>query len=324
MISFKYIGVIEMMPVDMNEQIRSLVKAVSSNLIRAQKEEGRDIARRNRYLEKAGIDSVSLAWLFLKRNDNIASSEYLLSAAYSYETAEAFNQARACYDKIIEIGKQDFLHEARNGLFRLNHLKFDEIDISTKEGKIAALDVLVWKYYGIKTTEAVNYFLEEFDQDVSSNSIRTYAHELKNRKRVVIWGGPQGREYHIYPNIASLATRKQFYGKKALLSGSIESRITENFQINFKNLNYNKELFLLNGSMNPKIVMAVDMDAFVQNLKSLMTPGFPVKAFGVLENFADLAGNGYVTTSKEELDVIDSNTLIDGSTDEPIYNRAAA
>ena len=43
---------------------------------------------------------------------------------------------------------------------------------------------------------------------------------------------------------------------------------------------------------------------------------------GILENFQDLAGNGYETNLNENLDVIDSNVLIDGDTNAIIYNRA--
>jgi len=34
---------------------------------------------------------------------------------------------------------------------------------------------------------------------------------------VTIWGGPQGRPYHIYPNVVDLATRKGHYGKETAL-----------------------------------------------------------------------------------------------------------
>lgn len=120
-------------------QTRELIKAISSNLVRAQQEENNDLTNRNRYLEKAGFESIRLAHLFLERGNHIESSRYFLSAANSYEAAEAFNRATACYDKIIEIGDH-FINKAQEGLYRLNYIKKDEtdkIDLSTKEGKIA-------------------------------------------------------------------------------------------------------------------------------------------------------------------------------------------
>lgn len=308
----------------MNDKEKRLIKAVSSNLIRAQKEENKDISQRNRYLEQASFDSVHLSQFLLETGNNIESSRYLFSAAHSYEKVEAFNQAMACYDKIIEIAHQDFLDQAQESLSSLYgtiHEKNNEIDLKTKDGKISAIDFLIWKHHGITTTKTIEYFAEEFDQVISPTSVRSYARELEERKRVIIWGGPQGREYHIYPNVADLATRKRHYGEKTIIAGSIESRITDNFLIDFENWQYNKEFFILNGNIIPKMVMAVDMKAFVQNLMKFTKPGFSVKALGKLENFTELAGNGYRTTLKEELDVIDSNVIFDGSTDGTIYER---
>jgi len=306
----------------MDEPMRKLIKIVSSNLIRAQREENRDITKRNRYLEEASFVSIHLARLLSERGDLVESSRYLLSAAHSYEKAEAINHAIACYDKIIEIGETDFSNDAREGLSVLKRFRMDEIDLDTKEGKMAALDSLVWKHPGLTTTRALQYFSEEFDQELSPTSTRLYARELEERKRVTIWGGPQGRPYHIYPNVVDLATRTGHYGKETLVQGSVESRITEDFRIKFEKWNYNKEMFVLNGTINPKVVMAVDMEGFVKNLKSFSEPGFRVSTVGILENFQDLAGNGYETNLEENLDVIDSNVLIDGYTDAIIYNRA--
>lgn len=306
---------------DINGEEKRLIKAISSNLIRAQKEENKNIYKRNRYLEKAGFDSVYLSLFLFKKENTIESSRYLFSAAHSYEKAEAHNQAISCYDRIIEIGHQDYLDKAQEGLSRINQEKNDDINVETKDGKISALDFLVWKYHGITTAQAIEYFREEFDKEVLPDSIRSYAHELEERKRVIIWGGPQGRPYHIYPNVADLATRKRHYGKNTIIAGSVESRITENFVINFENWQYNKEFFILNGTIIPKMVMAIDMNAFVNNLKIFSSPGFSVKAFGKLENLAELAGNGYTTNLREELDVIDSDIIIDGSTEGTIYDR---
>ena len=307
----------------MDEPMRKLIKTVSSNFIRAQREENRDLTKRNRYLEEASFDSIYLARLLSEREDLIESSRYLLSAAHSYEKAGAINHAIACYEKIIETGETDFSNDAREGLSMLKRFRIlDEIDLDTKEGKMAALDSLVWKHPGLTTAHALQYFLDELDQELSPTSVRLYARELKERKRVTIWGGPQGRAYHIYPNVVDLATRKGHYGKETLVHGSVEYRITEDFRIKFEKWNYNKEMFILNGTINPKVVMAIDMEGFVKNLKSFSEPGFRVSTVGILENFQDLAGNGYETNSEENLDVIDSNVLIDGYTDAIIYNGA--
>ena len=306
----------------MDEPMRKLIKTVSSNLIRAQREENRDITKRNRYLEQASFGSIYLARLLSERNDLIESSRYLLSAAHSYEKAGAINPAIACYEKIIETGETDFSNDAREGLSMLKRFRMDEIDLGTKEGKMTALDSLVWEHPGLTTAHALQYFLDEFDQELSPTSVRLYARELKERKRVTIWGGPQGRAYHIYPNVVDLATRKGHYGKETLVHGSVEYRITEDFRIKFEKWNYNKEMFILNGTIDPKVVMAIDMEGFVKNLKSFSEPGFRVSAVGILENFQDLAGDGYETNLEENLDVIDSNVLIDGYTDAIIYNGA--
>ena len=305
-------------------QTRELIKEISSNLVRAQQEENNDLTNRNRYLEKAGFVSVRLAHLLFERKNNIESSRYFLSAANSYEAAEAFNQATACYDKIIEIGNQDFINKAQDGLYRLNNIKKDDaykIDLETKEGKIAILDSLVWKNHVIKTTQVIDYFAREFDREISAGSVRSYAHELVDRKRVIIWGGPQGREYSIYPNIADLASRKKYYGVDTLFAGSIESRITNDFKINFENWNFNKELFILNSNVVPKMVMAVDMEAFVKNIMKFASPDFSIKTYGTLEKFSNLADNGYETQLNEKLDVINSKALIDPRTDTTIYAR---
>lgn len=306
----------------MDGQVRELIKTVSSNFICAQREENGDITKRNRYLEEASFVSIHLARLLSDREDLIESSRYLLSAAHSYEKAGAINHAIACYEKMIEIGETDFSNDAREGLSMLKRFRMDEIDLGTKEGKMTALDSLVWKHPGLTTTHALQYFLEEFDNKLSPTSIRSYARELEERKRVTIWGGPQGRPYHIYPNVVDLATRKGHYGKETLVQGSVESRITEDFRIKFEKWNYNKEMFILNGTIDPKVVMAVDMEGFAKNLKSFSEPGFRVSAVGILENFHALAGDGYETNLEENLDVIDSNVLIDGSTDAIIYTRA--
>jgi len=308
---------------NIDNQTRGLIKAISSNLVRAQQEEKNDLTNRNRYLEKAGFDSVRLAHILFEKGNRIESSRYLLSAANSYEAAEAYNQSTACYDKIIKIGEQDFLNKAKEGLSRLRDAKKDpkdKIDSSTREGKIAYLDFLVWKYHSIRTTQAIDYFAKEFGQNVSKDSVRSYAHELEERKRVIIWGGPQGREYKIYPNIADLASREKYYGVDTLFVGSIESRIT-NFKIKFENWYFNKELFILNGTVVPKMVMVVDMEAFVKNIVKFASPDFKVKAFGTLEKFSNLADNGYETQLDEKLDVINSKALIDRITDATLYER---
>jgi len=307
--------------IDFDDSEQKIIKAVSSNLIRAQIEENKDTSKRNRYLEEASFKSIHLSRLFLEKGNNIESSRYLMSAAYSFEKAEAINQAVACYEKVIEIEHQDFIEEAKEGLSRLNQENKSNIDLSTKEGKITAIDSLIWKYNGLTTTQLIDYLYKEFDEEITSTTVRNYAHELEERKRAIIWGGPQGREYHIYPNVANLATRRGYYGKTTMIEGSVESRITNNFSINFEQWYYNKELFILNGKVIPKMVMAIDMTAFVNNLLTFTNFGHPLKTLGILEKFSKLANNGYETQLNEDLDVIDPDIIIDGNTEGTIYNR---
>lgn len=307
-----------------NAQMKNLVKAISSNLIRAQNEERneKDSSLRNSFLDMAGYDSVFLAKLLLEINDSVESSRYFLSAAFSYEKSGALNQSLACFNKIKEIGEEAFITDAEEGISRINSIKKEQLDITTREGKLSALDYLIWKHYGLTTTDAKSYMEKEFGQDLTNDSIRAHAKKLEERKRVIIWGGPQGREYHIYPNIADLATRSQHYGRTSLFAGSIQDRVTKEFRIRFENLDYNKEIFILNSSIKPKMIMAVDMNAFVKNLRVFTTPNFSLKALGVLRKSRDLENNGYKPMLSDELDLVDSDTLFNGLTDETIYNRA--
>jgi hypothetical protein len=284
----------------------------------------RIVLTRTFFLDKAGFDSVFVAKILLEAGDPIESSEYFLSAAYSYEESGASVQAISCFNKLLDIGVDEFLDRAKEGLSRIISVKKDNIDINKREGRIKALDFLVWKNYALTTTQAIESFSQEFNISVSDSSVRNYANILKERKRVLIWGGPQGREYNIFPNIKDLATRKDYYGKDALFPGSIESRVTKDFRVRFETLDSHKELFLINSSIMPKMVIAVDMDAFVQNVERLMTPHFSVKAIGELKRSTDLENNGYAPMINGDLDLLDSTTLYDGITDETIYERANA
>lgn len=307
----------------MTNRINQIIKSVSSNFIRAQQNENGDITLRNRYLEKASMDSIILAQLLQKENNIFESSRYLLSAATAFEKACAINQAKACYIKIIELNHPDFVKKAKSRKDKLVKIIEKELDITTKEGRINALGYLVWKSSGLTTTMAIDAFSEEFSLDLQTYQIREYAKELEQRKRVSIWGGPSGREYHIYPNIADLASRSEYYGHKTLIEGTIGRRITQEFQINFQNWNYNKELFIINGSIIPEMVITVDMDAFVKYLRKFASPGLNLSAFGLLGDFKDLAGNGYESNQDiTRLDVVDSERLIDNITGEALYNRA--
>lgn len=316
------------------DKINILIKSVTSNLLRAQREEHnvKDRTERNYFLDKASADSVYLAKLLLENGDNQESSRYFLSAAYSYERAGAFVQSKACYDRLLEIGVPEYIEKAKKGLISLSSLKKDDLDLTSKEGKITALDFLIWKHNWATTTKAKAYLYEEFGLDISTGSIRLYANELKERRRVVIWGGPQGREYHIFPNMADLATRAQHYGKRSLFEGSIESRITDDFAIDFNKLIYNKEMFILNERIKPKMIMVVDEEGFVQNLDKFTANGYPMIAKGVLRQFSYLKDNGteiqdnsnyngHRTTRKDMLDVLDSEVLADGNTGEVIYEK---
>jgi len=129
-----------------NNEIKGLVKAISSNLIRAQMEEKMDLNLRNKYLESAGSDSISIGRLLLEF-DNVESSKYFLSAGHSFEESGAINRSRTCYEKVIEIGVGDFIDRAREGLERLDRVN-QHVDLDTKEGRLAGLDYIVWKYKG--------------------------------------------------------------------------------------------------------------------------------------------------------------------------------
>ncbi len=307
-----------------NDDVRALVKAISSNLIRAQREEGRDLNSRNRYLEAAGSDSILLGRLLLDEyNNKVESSEYFLSAGRSFEESGALNPSRTCYEKVIEIGLLEFKDLANEGFERIEKSESEQrrINLNTKEGRLNALDHIVWKYKGLNTIQAYEFMKEDFGRELSKSTIRAYARELDERKRVVIWGGPQGRPYHIYPNLANLATRKDYYGDPTIISGEIENRVTPSFKIQFQNWKYNKEIFVLNGSKKPKWLMTVDMNAYIQNIEKLTKTGYSLKVVGVLQNPQSLAGNGYKIITSKYQDILDSRVLIDYNTGEQLYNR---
>ena len=105
-----------------NAEIKRLVKAVSSILIRAQMEEKMDLQLRNKYLESTGSDSIILGRLLLVV-DKVESSKYFLSAGRSFEESGAINRSRTCYEKVIEIGLGDSINKAKEGLERLDSVK---------------------------------------------------------------------------------------------------------------------------------------------------------------------------------------------------------
>jgi len=308
-----------MMDLIKNNEIKGLVKAISSNLIRAQMEEKRDLNLRNKYLESAGSDSIILGRLLLEF-DNVESSKYFLSAGRSFEESGAINRSRTCYEKVIEIGVADFIDKAMAGLERLDGVN-QHIDLNTKEGRLTGLEYIVWKYKGLNTLEAAEYLKRDLGLERSTNTIRNYARELEARNRVAIWGGPQGRLYHIYPNLAYAATRKSYYGVETTISGSIEERFTPHFEIQLKNWSYNKEIFVVNGNRYQNILMAVDMNAYIKNLDRFSKKGYSIKALGSFQQFQSLASNGYEIIQSPYQDFFDSKALIDSITGKPIYNR---
>ena len=308
-----------MMNLVKNAEIKRLVKVISSNLVRAQMEEKMDLYLRNKYLESAGSDSISLGRLLLEY-DKVESSKYFLTAGRSFEESGAINRSRTCYERLIEIGVGDFIDKAREGLERLENLN-QHVDVNTKEGRLAGLDYIVWKYKGLNTLEAVEYLKKDFGLVLSTDTIRNYARELEVRDRVAIWGGPQGRIYHIYPNLSNLATRKGYYGVETAISGKIEERVTPSFKIQFQNWSYNKEIFVVNGTLFPELLLTVDMNAYIKNLDKLSKKGYAIKAVGTLQKFQSLAYGGYKNIESRSQDVFDSKILIDCITGEPMYNR---
>lgn len=308
-----------MMNLVKNAEIKRLVKAVSSNLIRAQMEEKMDLHLRNKYLESAGSDSIILGRLLLEF-DNVESSKYFLSAGHSFEESGAIGRSKTCYEKIIEIEVGDFIDKAKEGLERLDRIN-QHIDLNTKEGRLTGLEYVVWKYRGLNTLEAVEYLKKDLGLELGRGTIRNYARELEARKRVAIWGGPQGRLYHIYPNLAYVATRKKYYGEEITISGLIEKRVTRSyFKIQLKNWSCNKEIFVVNGNRFQNNLLAVDMNAYIKNLDKLKK-GYAIKALGSFQEFRSLASNGYEIIQSPYQDFFDSKALIDNSTGKPIYNR---
>lgn len=308
-----------MMNLIKNNEIKRLVKKISSNLIRAQMEEKMNLKLRNEYLELAGSDSILLGKLLLDF-DKVESSKYFLSAGRTFEESGAINRSKTCYEKVIEIGVDDFIDKARVGLERLESLK-PQIDLNTKEGRLNGLEYVVWKYKGLNTLESFEYLKRDFGLELSTSTIRSYARELEARNRVAIWGGPQGRIYHIYPNLANLATRKGYYGLETAISGSIEERVTPSFKIQFKNWSYNKEIFVVNGTKFQQVLMAVDMNAYIKNLDRLSKKGYAIKAVGTFLEFQSLESNGYEIIQSPYQDFFDSRVLIDRITGKQIYNR---
>lgn len=309
-----------MMNLVKNAEIKRLVKAVSSNLVRAQMEEKMDLNLRNKYLELAGSDSISLGRLLLGV-DKVETSKYFLSAGRSFEESGAINSSRTCYEKVIEIEVGDFIDKAKEGLKRLDRVN-QHIDLNTKEGRLAGLEYVVWKYKGLNTLEAVEYLKKDLGLELGRATIRNYARELEARNRVAIWGGPQGRLYHIYPNLAYVATRKSYYGVETTISGSIEERVTRSyFKIQLKNWSYNKEIFVVNGNRFQNNLLAVDMNAYIKNLDRFSKKGYSIKALGSFQQFQSLASNGYEIIRSPYQDFFDSKALIDSITGKPIYNR---
>jgi len=301
-----------------NTEIKGRVKAISSNLIRAQMEE--KMVLRNKYLESAGSDSIALGRLLLDV-DNVESSKYFLSGGRSFEESGAITCSRTCYEKVIEIGVGDFIDKAKAGLERLDSVT-QHIDLNTKEGRLTGLEYIVWNYKGLNTLQAVLYLKNDLGLERSRSTIRNYARELEARKRVAIWGGPQGRLYHIYPNLAFVATRKSYYGVETTIRGLIEERVTSSyFKIQLKNWSYNKEIFVVNGNRSQNHLMAVDMNAYIKNLDRFSKRGYSIKALGSFQPFQSLASKGYELIQSPYHDFFDSKALIDSRTGKPIYNR---
>ena len=293
---------------------------ITTNLIHAQSEEGKDVVTRNRYLSWAGLDSLKLAKRFISEKENREAAKYLLSAAYSYHEFGALYQSRMCFKMILDLGVDEFTDNAKEGLEKVNKL-FNNLSISEqKEANITLLDYLVWEHRALNTLNAEEYF-KEYGVDITTSTVRNYARELEKRNKVVIWGGPQGRVYKIYPNISELTSKIDYYGYETMIPGAIQERITDKFCIKFENWRNNQELFILNGSNKPKIIMAIDMDAFTEHIKVFSKPGFSVKALGTLENFDQFIEKGYAQNFNEKLDILDSKIIIDAKTNEAIYNR---
>jgi len=312
----------------MLENEKEIVRNISSDLIRAQRQENKDLKKKNQYLERAANESVKIANYYLKNNNHKKSIEYFLTAANSYEKSNALFQSKSCYKKLLDIYNEDktefydYYEKSKEGLSRIKKIIeedfLDFFNLEKKEGRVSATDFLIWKNNGTDTNELVDQYEKNFHRSINDGTIRNYSRELENRKRVIIWGGPQGRPYHIYPNLMNLATRKDHYNNKTLIEGVMQNRLTNKFEINSNKWYSNKEIFEVNG-VNPSLLLTVDMDAFVRNIDKFRE-GLQVKAYGELNKPSELSEIGY-TTNNNQFDILDSQLLIDYDTGEKIYGE---
>ncbi len=306
-----------------NENYRNLVKKISSYLMRAKMEENRNINLRNKYLEIAGIFSIKLGNFLLIEGEKIESSRYLLSAGDSFMESQAFQQSKSCFNKVIEIGISQFIDEAKEKLSLLPTKNYTDFNFEEKEDRLHALDDLIWTINGLDTLGAMHKMQELIGIELTKTTIRNYARELEERGRIVIWGGPQGRIYHMYPNIVDLPLRHDTYGTTTIIGGSLEERMTNNFTIDFQTWNYNREIFIINGSITPKMLITIDMDGFLEHIDKLNRPHYPLKAVGTIESSSQLKKMGYQYNMNKFNDVFTSTILIDNDTGGTLYQRNA-
>jgi len=303
---------------------------ISSNLIRAQREESKNNIKKNQYLEKAANDSVKLANMYLQDNSYKKCIEYFLTAAKSYEKSKGYFQSKSCYKKLVSIYKNlyknnyyNYYDKSLEGLSRVKrviHNDFKErFNLEEREERISATNFLIWKNNGVKTNDLKIQYENNFNTSINIGTIRNYSEELENRNAVVIWGGPQGRPFRIYPNLMNLATRVDHYNESTLIEGTVQKRLTKEFSINTDRWNFNKEIFELNGKVVPSILVTVDMNAYVNNIDRF-SRGLQLKAIGKLNKTSQLSKMGY-DSKKYTFDVLDSNILIDDKTGEKIYDR---
>lgn len=101
-----------------DDTILALVRSISSNLIRAQRESRKykkDSALENKYLILASMDSYCLASLLLKQGNYKISSRYFLSAGHSFKFIHNFKRAMLSYDKAAMVGLPEYLDDAKSG-----------------------------------------------------------------------------------------------------------------------------------------------------------------------------------------------------------------
>jgi len=203
--------------------------------------------------------------------------------------------------------------------------RIDNLDTSKKEGRLTLLNVLVWKHQALNTKTAREKLSTEIGEEISLSTALNYAKELGRLRRIELWGGPQGRLYHMYPNLSLIADRSEHYGKEVSFDGVFSRRITQNFRINPRNLTTFQEMFVFNGSVNPEIFTTVDYQPFLNRMPLFLGGQFRVRVVGRLYPYKDAARMGFEPvqggpeTLEQGYDILFTEKIIDVVNNSVIY-----